>query len=433
METMFNIITYSDGKEDLLGIPPSSPNFRHEMHKNTWEKHIEYNELFKFISIDKVKPNTKYIIYLSHYQHFLTDNFENIYNFYPGNKNPDLLRSEVPMLERIWKDSGNGLVHWIVDWGTECFQLEHNAGIHFKKLCVALNTIPKNITLITGAETNGHYGNTTVNTAVNHGYNCVTGYELFKFLLLEEQEEEHTNYTLKKIKDIANKNILKYKSLCYNRLPRHHRTVIVAHILKNKYHNNCLYSLGTFPNEERWHWQNYFPELSAEIDHLKSGPEIYPHIREKFVNLQENQAHQLGWEHGLNSYFQLVTETTPGNARYPFITEKSLKPLAMLQPFIQYGPKNNIKVLRTHGFDTFDKWIDHSYDDEEDDVQRLRLVLKEFDRLQAITSEDWSNILKEMLPSLLHNCQLIKKPVSRNITSQLIPILIKFMEENNNV
>ena len=431
MEAMFNIIIY--GKKDYrtLGIPPVPPNSNHARYLYDWKNdHIDNNIFFNFVSLKKIKPNTKYVVYLNHYQHFVTSTYQPVYKFYPNGKESNNLLDKVQMSERIWEDSKNGLVHWLIDWGTECTQLENNAGVDFEKLCTALNTVPKNITLITGAETKEPYGNNTLTSAVRYGYNCITGYELFKFLSLDEQEEAHTNYALTKITDITNKNILKYKSLCYNRLPRHHRTMIVAHILKNKYHNECLYSLGTYPNQTRWHWKEHFPELQHEVDILLSGGEIYPHIREANVNLQENQAHVLGWDHGLNSYFQLVTETAPDNARYPFITEKLLKPLAMLQPFIQYGPKNNIKVLRTHGYDTFDKWIDHSYDDEEDDIRRLRLVLKEFDRLQRIPSEDWSNMLKEMLPSLLHNYQLITKPVSRNITSQLIPILTDFMEGN---
>ena len=204
--------------------------------------------------------------------------------------------------------------------------------------------------------------------------------------------------------------------------------MIVAYIIKNNYQNECLYSLGTFKESPRWHWKTDFYELRNEVEMLLNGEEIYPHIKEPEVDLQQNQAERLGWSHGINSYFQLVTETAPNNARHPFITEKSLKPFAMLQPFIQYGPKDNIKTLKTHGYDTFDKWINHAYDDEEDDIIRLRMVLKEFSRLQNISAETWSTMLKEMLPSLLHNYQLVKKPVTRNLTSQLIPILADFID-----
>ena len=174
-----------------------------------------------------------------------------------------------------------------------------------------------------------------------------------------------------------------------------------------------------------------FPELSTEITQLLSGPDIYPHIREPEVDLAVNQADTAGWEHGLNSYFQLVTETTPTTNKIPFITEKSMKPFAMLQPFVQYGPKDNIKVLRMYGYQLFDDWIDHSYDDEEDDIKRLRMVLTEFDRLQKIPAETWSKMLQEMLSQLLHNNELVKRAPIYNFTSQLIPILSKFIKESH--
>tara|TARA_R110001606_G_scaffold46094_1_gene118785 strand:- start:493 stop:825 length:333 start_codon:yes stop_codon:yes gene_type:complete len=108
-----------------------------------------------------------------------------------------------------------------------------------------------------------------------------------------------------------------------------------------------------------------------------------------------------------------------------------MKPFAMLQPFVQYGPKDNIKVLRMYGYQLFDDWIDHSYDDEEDDIKRLRMVLTEFDRLQKIPAETWSKMLQEMLSQLLHNNELVKRAPIYNFTSQLIPILSKFIKESH--
>jgi hypothetical protein len=77
----------------------------------------------------------------------------------------------------------------------------------------------------------------------------------------------------------------------------------------------------------------------------------------------------------------------------------------------------------------FDKWIDHSYDNEPDDILRLRMVLKEFDRLYAIPKEQWAEILVEMLPDLLHNAFLITQQPMHSVESQLIPIFLKFLQE----
>ena len=419
---MFNILVSGKGDRPLMGIYPYRKYS--EIFADEWIHYIDeqYRHLFRFSSLKKVKPGRKYIVYMSFYEHLVDEKFQYLYKFSRDGT------IELPVPDRIIQDSKRGLVHWIIDWGTECNQLDDSMGINFPELCKALYATPENITLITGAETRGNIGEVTRNYAKQHGYNVITGYRLHSFLQLENQTTALSKYKKEKLISIDNNSILKYKSLCYNRLPRHHRTVIVAHIRKQNYHEQCLFSLGTFPNTPRWHYINEFPELSAEIENLMHGPDIYPHIAERSVDLQQNQAETIGWEHGLNSYFQFVTETATDTSRFPFITEKSLKPFAMMQPFIQFGPKDNVKNLKNYNYHIFEKWIDHSYDDEENDIKRLRMVLKEFDRLQNISDTEWTSMLKEMMPSLIHNFELVQSPISNTIDMQLIPVLEKFME-----
>ena len=429
---MFNILTYGKRGNVNIGIPLLN-NVNLDV---TWKDSLDKYDLFNFVSLKRMKPNVKYTVFITFNGHFkTTDGVDPLYDCQEWQFKPhrvDTRLSEFYMPERVRKDSKQGLVHWVIDYNTECFQLDKSSQINFDRICQLLHTTSNNITLITGGETVSELGNSTLAYATQLGYNCITGHDLYNFISIRNghpNSRAHDEYSSQKIRNIINGANLKYKSLCYNRLPRQHRTVIVAHIIKNNYHNDCLYSLGTFPNLDRWHWLEEFPELSNEINQLRTGPEIYPHIREKQVNLAVNQADTLGWEHGLTSYFQLVTETTPTNNKIPFITEKSMKPFAMLQPFVQYGPKDNIKVLRMYGYQMFDKWIDHSYDDEDDDIQRLRMVLTEFDRLQKIPAETWSKMLQEMLSQLLHNNKLVKRPPIYDFTSQLIPILAKFIKE----
>ena len=431
---MFNILTY--GKKNNISI--GLPSLNKEEWGNTWKGYLDKYDLFNFVSLKKLKLESKYIIFLTFYGHFKSNvDFSPLYDcqewqFKPNQSDHRLSTFYMP--DRVREDSQNGLVHWVIDYNTECDHLDSRSDIDFHRMCQLLHAVPENITLITGGETISKLGNSALTSAKKLGYNCITGHDLYDFINIrkgQSNDQFHNEYSSQKIKDIINGVTLKYKSLCYNRLPRQHRTVIVAHILKNGYRNNCLYSLGTFPDQDRWHWIEDFPELANEIKKLQNGSEIYPHIREELVSLRVNQAHSIGWNHGLNSYFQLVTETTPNNNKIPFITEKSLKPFAMLQPFLQYGPKDNIKVLRMYGYQMFDEWIDHSYDDEDDDIKRLRMVLKEFDRLQEIPNEVWTKMLQEMLSQLLHNNKLVKRPPIYDFTSQLIPILAKFMEKSN--
>lgn len=423
---MFNIIISGKKGMETMGIFPYQKNYN--IFVDQWKKNLEFSEMFNFVRLKKLKPESKYIIYINFYEHFIDENFNPKYTFF---NNESSIKEKLSLPDRVKADSQNGLVHWLIDYSTESNTL--NNDINFKKMCKQLYTIPQNITLISGAESNGSMGIKSHKISKQLGYNIITGHELYNFLSYGFTNVlEHNNYINKKLINTLDKVSLKYKSLCYNRRPRPHRTVIVAHIIKNNYNSECLYSLGANKDlTSIWNWKHHFPELSKEITLLiNSSKDIYPHIREQNVDLKENQYGISGWEHGLNSYFQFVSETNQDSDEFVFVTEKSLKPFAMLQPFIQYGPQHNIKNLQAYGFDTFDNWINHDYDNEENDIERLRLVLKEFDRLQNISHNDWTNMLKEMVPSLLHNYQLIKKSPIRNFSSQLIPILYDFYKGN---
>jgi hypothetical protein len=82
-----------------------------------------------------------------------------------------------------------------------------------------------------------------------------------------------------------------------------------------------------------------------------------------------------------NSYVNIVTES---NYTYDeiHITEKSLKPFYFYQLPIFVGSRNHIKFLKSRfGFDMFDDIINHSYDDIEDNRERMTAVFNEIKRL----------------------------------------------------
>lgn len=428
----FNItILLSNYKSNqYIGLPIDPSHFNNEAIKfnnNTWQSNYDKFNLYDYKTLDQIPQGEKYVVHLSMY-------FDLLVCYPPANNANRYVTGDkpYPMPKRVWDDSANGLVHWIINYSTECNQLDGVDCFHLNEITRALNTTPKNITLITGAA--------TVNAGkslIDHfEYNVVTGLELWNFCTFDTDFDKQQQQ--KKIRAICNKEIMPYKSLNYNRLPRQHRTVIVAHQMHHNY-TEALYSLSAVKNKignaRWWEWRPHFPEYEKEFLKLEKPIDIYCNIEEeeyrnkKLVDLQTNLADKAGWNHALNSSFQLVTETHPFYMKYPFITEKSVKPLGMIMPFIQSGPQHNIKHLREYGVRMFDKWIDHSYDDEPDDILRLRMVLKEFDRLYAIPKEKWADMLLEMLPDLLHNAFLITQRPMHSIESQFIPIFAKFLKE----
>lgn len=78
--------------------------------------------------------------------------------------------------------------------------------------------------------------------------------------------------------------------------------------------------------------------------------------------------------------FDIATETV-FHYPYPYVSEKTLRPLACKRLFVVVGAPGTIQLLDQHGFDTFPEWINHEYDHEQCPVRRFQIVVKEILRL----------------------------------------------------
>jgi hypothetical protein len=102
------------------------------------------------------------------------------------------------------------------------------------------------------------------------------------------------------------------------------------------------------------------------------------------------------------TYLTLVTETSH-RSNILFISEKTFRPIIQLQPFIMFGPGGILKAIRNLGFKTFDGFIDESYDDIEDDFERLRALEKEIIRFKNMTIKEVHDWYYSMTDILLYN------------------------------
>ena len=57
-------------------------------------------------------------------------------------------------------------------------------------------------------------------------------------------------------------------------------------------------------------------------------------------------------------------------------TEKTIKPIANMQPFIMLGSPNSLKSIKDMGFKTFSNFWDESYDLEFDHTRRLLKIIE---------------------------------------------------------
>jgi hypothetical protein len=80
-----------------------------------------------------------------------------------------------------------------------------------------------------------------------------------------------------------------------------------------------------------------------------------------------------------NIALDIVTETA-FHYPYPYISEKTLRPVVSKRMFIILGPANTLKTLHNKGFETFGDFINEDYDSIHDPEERFLLVVQEIER-----------------------------------------------------
>jgi hypothetical protein len=102
------------------------------------------------------------------------------------------------------------------------------------------------------------------------------------------------------------------------------------------------------------------------------------------------------------TYFSIVPETLfyeAGN----YISEKTLKPIAHLHPFVMLGRPHILKKLKKLGFKTFSDFWDESYDDIENNSDRIIAVYEIIKKLILVSNEEWDIMISKMAYILEHN------------------------------
>lgn len=102
------------------------------------------------------------------------------------------------------------------------------------------------------------------------------------------------------------------------------------------------------------------------------------------------------------AFVNIVTETRYASPTV-YISEKSLKPMAVWRPFIMLASPGTLRFLRNLGFKTFHEFWDESYDDIIDNTARFEAV---YDIVQSILQKSHAELeemLHNMLPILDHN------------------------------
>jgi hypothetical protein len=221
------------------------------------------------------------------------------------------------------------------------------------------------------------------------------------------------------------------KFICLNRAFRWHRPALVALLASYNLLEKGYVSLGKSQQEdkkvkEQGSWLNFLnksflalPEISPYkkeelVSKLFRGTELIADRMPLTVDKDEFLTNYADFnctptEHIQDSYFSVVTSTHffKWQEESSGWNEKEWKPILARHPFIIVNRPHTLKYMRRLGILTFSKWIDESYDDIEDDWDRLEAIVKEIKRLSEIDNETWDKMRQEMLHILEYNRTII--------------------------
>lgn len=134
------------------------------------------------------------------------------------------------------------------------------------------------------------------------------------------------------------------------------------------------------------------------------------------------------WKSGL---WHIVTETVFYHNKL-HLTEKIFKPIVAQRPFMLAAAPGNLAYLKSYGFQTFDQWIDESYDNIQDPDQRLQAIVDQTQRLCSMSTAQLHQMHAEMKPVLEYNFNHLWNNFKHKIVNELVDNFEKCIRQWNN-
>ena len=204
----------------------------------------------------------------------------------------------------------------------------------------------------------------------------------------------------------------KKKFTCLNRIDKGHRRYVAVNLWKRELSKAGFfsYSFGKFTYEglQKAHWNDEphgFDSIDWDLPYYewKKFYESGPWTADKLSIEEHNHHWHVEHQHYNQAYWNYVTET--GMEKKPFLSEKTFKPIANLQPFIIMGDRHSLQLLHDLGYKTFGDYIDESYDDVKNPELRIKAATREAITLAKMSHAKHIKLMKQLKPILEHNQQ----------------------------
>ena len=198
---------------------------------------------------------------------------------------------------------------------------------------------------------------------------------------------------------------------------------------------NKLHRLGLENNMVSWEKSYYNHNYIEDLIKHDNNQEFIDLIinTSKYIDVEDLiNVSGIGFENKemyLNTYISLVTESIffqdDDNFHTGFLSEKIWKPIGHCQPFILAGPSQSLNHIReSYGFKTFHPFIDESYDNELNDMERIKMIEYELEKFTKKTHNEKVKFLEDVKDVCLHNQELFLKYDKTNFKNNLNDVSI---------
>ena len=257
-----------------------------------------------------------------------------------------------------------------------------------------------------------------------HGFAALDWYKDLKYL-------KNINYEF-------DRTFISLNRLCTKE--RSYRLNLVAEILERNLVDKGYVSLQLFNNDQNMLKDELFDPHSllsknAKIKVFKQLSKISNNLTLDTDQVKGFASANMGYgEHKLlqSGLWNIVTETVFYHRKL-HLTEKIFKPIVVRRPFILVAAPGNLAYLKSYGFKTFDRWIDESYDLEENDDKRIQMVVDEIEKLSMLSWEDTLTMYEEIQEVLEYNFNHFYGDFKTIIVDELVNNFENCLHEWNNI
>jgi hypothetical protein len=218
--------------------------------------------------------------------------------------------------------------------------------------------------------------------------------------------------------------------LNFNRRWRPHRPLFVSLLLCHDLLNHGFVSLGD-TGEGNVDWKSVFGSMIKLVDDdtkqlLIKNQTAITNLSELYLDIDDlsfNPIRLTDSDHTIklyeDSYFSLVSETCFFDGVGRFLTEKTFKPIVYQHPFVLIAPPGSLEFLKELGYKTFHPFIDETYDTIVDNNERMKLILKETERLSNLTQEELFKFIDQVKPITKFNYVKLRQKRLENFLIEL--------------